>query len=100
MPSANYRLFEQAMRMRKPIFCMYNGYPRAVCPIVLGHSQSRKRHSPFSSAVKASRACRRGVSGAAFHCRRSPTPNLATARGERAPATPSRKAASRSSISM
>lgn len=39
MPSSNYRLFEQAMRTRKPIACMYEGHPRELCPIVLGYSQ-------------------------------------------------------------
>src|SRR3954449_9131243 len=39
VPSANYGLFEEAMHLRKPIFCMDGGYPREVCPILLGHSQ-------------------------------------------------------------
>ena len=38
MPSRTYLLFERAMRERKPIICMYDGYPRAFCPIILGHS--------------------------------------------------------------
>jgi hypothetical protein len=33
MPSPNYRLFERAMRWRKPIFCIYGGYARELCPI-------------------------------------------------------------------
>jgi hypothetical protein len=36
-------LFEQAMRMRKPIACMYRGYPRELCPIILGHSQKQEK---------------------------------------------------------
>jgi len=43
MPSANYRLFEQAMRMRKQIVCVYDGYPRELCPIILGHSQEHEK---------------------------------------------------------
>lgn len=43
MSSANYRLFEQAMNMQKQIVCMYNGYPRELCPIVLGHSAGEER---------------------------------------------------------
>jgi hypothetical protein len=43
MPSSNYRLFEQAMRGRKPIFCVYEGYRRELCPIVLGHSQRQEK---------------------------------------------------------
>ena len=38
MPSRTYALFERAMRRRKPISCMYGGYPRELCPIILGHS--------------------------------------------------------------
>lgn len=43
MPSAIYRLFEEAMRKRKPIVCMYDGYPRAICPIILGHSDGAEK---------------------------------------------------------
>ena len=38
----NYDLFEQAIRMRKQIVCMYDGYPREFCPIILGHSQGQE----------------------------------------------------------
>jgi hypothetical protein len=41
--SANYQLFEQAMRSRKQIICMYGGYRRELCPIVLGHSQGEEK---------------------------------------------------------
>ena len=27
------------MRRRKPMLCMYKGHPRALCPIILGHSR-------------------------------------------------------------
>src|SRR5262245_33232113 len=43
MPSATYRLFEQAMRERSPLACMYQGYRRAVCPIVLGHTDGEEK---------------------------------------------------------
>jgi hypothetical protein len=39
--SLNYTQFEQAMRTRKQIVCMYGGYPRELCPIILGHSQGQ-----------------------------------------------------------
>jgi hypothetical protein len=42
VPSLNYAQFEQAMRMRKQIVCMYGGYPRELCPIILGHSQGQE----------------------------------------------------------
>jgi hypothetical protein len=43
MPSSNYRLFEQAIRKRKLVFCVYDGYPRELCPIILGHSQPQEK---------------------------------------------------------
>jgi len=43
VPSPNYASFEQAMRMRKQIVCMYGGYPRELCPIILGHSQGQEK---------------------------------------------------------
>jgi hypothetical protein len=41
--SANYDLFEQAMRMRKQIVCRYDGHSRELCPIILGHSQGQEK---------------------------------------------------------
>jgi hypothetical protein len=38
--SANYALFEKAMALRKPLFCVYDDYPRELCPIILGHSHA------------------------------------------------------------
>lgn len=43
MASPNYRLFEQAMRMRKQIVCVYGGYRREFCSIILGHSQGQEK---------------------------------------------------------
>lgn len=42
-PSLTYRLFEQAMTERKQIICMYDGYRRELCPIILGHSQGEEK---------------------------------------------------------
>jgi hypothetical protein len=41
--SVNYDLFEQAMRERKQVVCMYGGYRRELCPIVLGHSRGQEK---------------------------------------------------------
>jgi len=41
--SQTYALFERAMKLRKPLFCMYGGYPREICPIILGHSQAQEK---------------------------------------------------------
>jgi len=47
MASTNYRLFEQAMRRRKQIVCSYNGYVRALCPIILGHAEGQEKALTF-----------------------------------------------------
>jgi hypothetical protein len=38
MSSRAYELFAEAMAARKPVVCMYQGHPRALCPIILGHT--------------------------------------------------------------
>jgi hypothetical protein len=50
MPSANYALFEQAMRTRKQVVCVYGGYRRELCPVILGHSQGREKALTFQFA--------------------------------------------------
>jgi hypothetical protein len=50
VPSANYGLLEEAMHLRKPVFCVYRGYPREVCPVVLGHSQDQETALTFQFA--------------------------------------------------
>ena len=40
MPSATYRLFEQAIRQRKQVICLYRRRRRELCPIILGHKRS------------------------------------------------------------
>jgi hypothetical protein len=42
-PSSAYKLFEQAMTTRMQILCTYNGRPRELCPIILGHSQGKEK---------------------------------------------------------
>ena len=43
MSSDAYNLFEQAMRKKKQIFCVYRGYPRELCPIILGHTHGQEK---------------------------------------------------------
>src|SRR5690242_11852729 len=43
MPSPTYDLFVQAMARRKQVACLYDGYPRELCPIILGHSQGQEK---------------------------------------------------------
>jgi hypothetical protein len=43
VPSPIYELFAQAMAGGKQILCRYGGYPRELCPILLGHSQGQEK---------------------------------------------------------
>ena len=43
VPSRAYELFARAMAERQQILCFYDGYPRALCPIILGHSQGQEK---------------------------------------------------------
>lgn len=54
MPSRNYALFAQAMVGRKQILCSYDGLPRALCPIVLGHNGEEERALVYQFAGESS----------------------------------------------
>ena len=43
MPSRVYDLFSQAMFERKQVLCLYDGHPRELCPIILGHSNGQEK---------------------------------------------------------
>jgi len=43
VPSAIYELFGEAITDRKQILCRYGGYPRELCPVILGHSQGQEK---------------------------------------------------------
>lgn len=47
MPSATYELFARAMAERKPVLCIYGGYRRVVCPIILGHTRGEEKTLAF-----------------------------------------------------
>lgn len=47
MASAIYRQFAQAMAQRKQILCEYDGYPRQLCAIILGHSNGQEKALTF-----------------------------------------------------
>jgi BrnA antitoxin of type II toxin-antitoxin system len=47
VPSAAYRLFEEAMSSRKQILCTYSGRARELCPVILGHSQGQEKALTF-----------------------------------------------------
>jgi len=52
--SVNYILFEQAMRLRKQIVCVYLGLPRELCPVILGHSQGQEKALTYQVGGKSS----------------------------------------------
>lgn len=54
VPSPTYQLFEQAIRERKQIFCLYDGHPRELCPIILGHKKGQEKALTFQFAGKSS----------------------------------------------
>jgi hypothetical protein len=54
MTSPSYRLIARAIRGREQVLCMYNGFARALCPIMLGHKQDRERVLGFQFAGDAS----------------------------------------------
>jgi len=60
MASRIYALFEQAMRARKPMFCMYGGHPRELCPIILGHSQGQEKALTYQFGGKSGSGLPRG----------------------------------------
>jgi len=60
MASRNYAMFERAMRLRKPLHCIYDGFPRELCSIILGHSQGEEKALTYQFAGKSSRGLPRG----------------------------------------
>jgi hypothetical protein len=61
VPSATYRLLEKAMRELKPVVCMYQGHPRAICPIILGHSDGAEKALAFQFGGSGSKGPVRGA---------------------------------------
>lgn len=55
MPSATYELFARAMAERKPVLCIYGGYRRVVCPIILGHTRGEEKTLAFQIGGESSR---------------------------------------------
>jgi hypothetical protein len=42
MSSQSYELFAEALRGRQQIVCLYDGYRRELCPIILGHTNGQE----------------------------------------------------------
>ena len=47
MPSQTYNLFHRAMQAKKQIACSYDGYPRLLCPTILGHTGGEEKALTF-----------------------------------------------------
>ncbi len=60
MPSAIYRLFAEAMAERKQILCTYNGRRRALCPVILGHSQGQEKALTYQFGGDSAKGLRPG----------------------------------------
>jgi hypothetical protein len=60
MPSRTYELFAEAMAARKPIACVYHGHPRAICPIILGHTDGAEKALTWQFAGSGSRGAVNG----------------------------------------
>lgn len=43
MPSVAYKLILKAMLAEKQIACVYDGHPRQLCPIIIGHSDKQEK---------------------------------------------------------
>jgi hypothetical protein len=54
MQSKTYRLIAQAMAERQQVLCLYEGFARALCPIVLGRSKGEERLLAYQFAGGAS----------------------------------------------
>jgi hypothetical protein len=60
MPSRTYRLFIEAMAARKPLVCIYQGHPRTICPIILGHTDGEEKALTWQFEGSSSRGPVRG----------------------------------------
>jgi hypothetical protein len=54
MASDTYNLFLRAMRERRQIVCTYQGYPRELCPILLGRTGLEEKSLVFQFAGRTS----------------------------------------------
>ena len=100
VPSSSYRLFEQAMRQRKQIVCMYDSYLRELCPIVLGHSQEQEKAVTYQFGGQSKSGLPPGGEWRCPWLSKVGAAQLVMDRGGAGPAIPGPKAALRSSTSM
>jgi hypothetical protein len=54
LPSETYDLIARAMAERQQVLCLYQGYPRALCPAILGHTKGQERTLAYQFAGESS----------------------------------------------
>lgn len=60
MPSRTYELFAEAMAAKRPVVCVYQGHPRALCPVILGHTDGAEKALTWQFEGSSSRGPVRG----------------------------------------
>ncbi|HYX03273.1 MAG TPA: hypothetical protein VE963_14385 [Reyranella sp.] len=65
MPSDAYKLFAKAIQQRKQVICLHDGYVRALCPIILGHTDGQEVALAYQFAGESSRGL---PPGGAWRC--------------------------------
>ena len=55
MPNSTYELFAEAMVSGKQVLCFYDGFPRELCPIILGHTKGEEKALVYQFAGKSSK---------------------------------------------
>ncbi len=61
MPCSTYEQFARAMAAGQQILCEYDGYPRELCAIILGHSKSQEKALDVS--IRRSKQVRAAAAG-------------------------------------
>ncbi|HEY1750289.1 MAG TPA: hypothetical protein VGG29_03445 [Caulobacteraceae bacterium] len=56
MPSQTYDLFAKALLERKQVLCLYDGYRRELCPVILGHTKGQEAALVYQFAGESSGA--------------------------------------------
>jgi hypothetical protein len=69
-PSRTYGLFVRAMKARKQIPCVYDGYPRELCPIILGHAKGQEKALTYQLPAEVRSPYRPRAIGKVSSCRR------------------------------
>jgi len=67
MPSSIYLLLVRAMVERKQVLCRYDGYERALCPVVLGHTKGEEVALVYQFAGGSSAGLPRGGQWKCLH---------------------------------